>query len=59
MLLMLLMLLDRDVVDVVDSKFPELFNGLEKLQGEYDIKLSDSVTPFALTTPRHIPIPQA
>ena len=43
--------------DVVVSKFPELFTGLGKLQGEYDIKLSDNVTPFALTTPRRIPLP--
>jgi len=42
---------------VVVYKFPELFTGLGKLQGEYDIKLSDDVTPLALTTPRRIPLP--
>ena len=43
--------------DTVVSKFPELFTGLGKLQGEYDIKLSDNAVPFALTTPRRIPLP--
>ena len=28
------------------SNFPKFFADLGKLQGEYDIKLSDSVTPF-------------
>ena len=43
--------------DGVISRFSQLFTGLGKLQGEYDIQLSDSATPFALTTPRHIPLP--
>ena len=43
--------------DTAVSKFPELFTGLGKLQGEYDIKLSDNAVPFALTTPRRIPLP--
>ena len=37
--------------DTVVSKFTELFTGLGKLQGEYDIKLSDNAVPYPLTTP--------
>jgi len=36
--------------------FLNFFTGLGKLQGEYDIKLSSNATPFALTTPRRIPL---
>ena len=43
--------------DGVISRFLQLFTGLGKLQGEYDIKLSDGATPFALTTARRIPLP--
>ena len=43
--------------DTVVSKFPKLFTGLGKLQGEYNIMLSDNAVPFAMTTPRCIPLP--
>ena len=44
-------------VDSVVEEFPELFKGLGKLKDSYKIKLQDGVTPFALSTPRRVPIP--
>ena len=48
-------------VDAKDSNyekmFPSLFQGLGCIDGVYEIKLDDSVTPFHLTTLRRIPIP--
>ena len=40
------------------SLFPELFEGLGKPEGEYTIQLKEEATPFALNTPRRVPIPQ-
>ena len=37
--------------------FPELFEGLGKLEGDYHIKLEDVTTPYALTTPRRVDLP--
>ena len=37
--------------------FPQLFQGLGKLQGQYHIKLKDNAQPFALTVPRRVAIP--
>ena len=34
-----------------------MFEGLGKLEGEYAIKLQDNAKPFAVTTPRRVPIP--
>ena len=39
------------------QEFPKLFQGLGKLRGEYTIKLRDGAKPFALSTPRRVPIP--
>ena len=39
------------------QQFPSLFQGLGKLQGEYSIKLKEGARPYALTTPRRVPIP--
>ena len=44
--------------DYVVEQFPELFKGLGKLKDSYKIKLREGATPFALTTPRRVPIPQ-
>ena len=41
----------------VKNKFPKVFQGLGTLGGEYDIKLQPGAKPFALFTPRHVPIP--
>ena len=49
-------------VDNVDNltppeRFPQLFEGLGKLQGCYRIKLRDGARPHALSTPRRVAIP--
>ena len=43
--------------ETVLTRFPQLFSGLGRLYGEYDIKLNSSATPFALLTRRRIPLP--
>ena len=43
--------------EIVLTRFPQLFSGLGRLQGEYDIKLNGDATPFDLSTPRRIPLP--
>lgn len=37
--------------------YPRVFTGVGKLQGEYKTKLKESATPFALSVPRHVPLP--
>ena len=52
-------------VDVIDAEakshftqlFPQLFQGLGKLQDQYHIKLKDNAQPFALTVPRRVARP--
>ena len=39
------------------QQFPSLFRGLGKLKGQYSIKLKEGAMPYALTTPRRVPIP--
>ena len=41
----------------LENLFPQLFTGLGNLEGEYAIKLREDVKPFAITTPRRVPIP--
>ena len=41
----------------VFEQFPSVFNGLGKIEGNYTIKLQEDAKPFALTTPRRVPIP--
>ena len=41
---------------VVD-KFPSFFEGLGNLGEKYSIKLKDEAKPFAIFTPRHVPMP--
>ena len=38
-------------------KFPDLFQGLGTLGEEYTIHLRENATPFALSTPRNVPLP--
>ena len=42
--------------DVV-KQFPDVFRGLGKLKDNYTINLREDATPYALTTPRRVPIP--
>lgn len=39
------------------QRFPSLFTGLGKLQGEYEIKLKEDTRPYAVTTPRRVVLP--
>ena len=41
----------------VVSKFPKLFKGLGTIEGEYNIQLKQNAVPYALATPRRIPVP--
>ena len=42
----------------LNAKFPGLFTGLGKLRGpDYVIKLKPEAKPFALSTPRRVPVP--
>lgn len=39
------------------DQYPSLFQGLGKLEGDYQIELRDDAQPFALSTPRRVAIP--
>ena len=41
----------------VTAQFPALFSGLGTLKGEFHIRLKPDATPFALHTPRNVPLP--
>ena len=43
--------------DDIVKKYPMLFQGLEKLEGEHTIRLKEGTTPFCLTNPRRVPLP--
>ena len=46
-----------EIKDDIQSQYPSLFNGLGKLETEYDIKLNDAIPPYSVSTPRRIPLP--
>ena len=39
------------------QRFPQLFHGLGRMQGDYAISLKEGAVPFALTTTRRVPNP--
>ena len=39
------------------NRFPKLFRGLGTIEGEYEIVLTKDAKPYALATPRRIPLP--
>jgi len=43
---------------VVRQAFPKVYNGLGKMQGEYNIVLKPGAMPFSLSTPRRISLPR-
>ena len=43
--------------DIIKRKFSKVFHGLGNLGDEYDIKLQPDAKPYALFTPRHVPLP--
>jgi len=44
--------------DDVYERFPQVFEGLGKLDGEYNIDLKEDAKPYAVTTPRRVALPQ-
>ena len=44
-------------VEAVKQQFPKLFSGLGRMEGEYRIELKADAKPFALSTPRRVPLP--
>uniref|UniRef100_A0A8C6M7K5 Gypsy retrotransposon integrase-like protein 1 n=1 Tax=Nothobranchius furzeri TaxID=105023 RepID=A0A8C6M7K5_NOTFU len=44
-------------VEAVKLQFPKLFSGLGRMEGEYKIELKADAKPFALSTPRRVPLP--
>lgn len=43
--------------DEIPDKFPQVFQGLGKLDGEHSIDLKEDARPYAVTTPRRVPLP--
>ncbi len=48
--------MNLDSFESVKRQFPDLFQGLGKLQEEYEIFLKPDAKPFSRSTPRHIPL---
>lgn len=47
----------EDPGEVFKKKFPKVFSGLGRIEGDYKIHLKEDAVPYALTTPRRVPIP--
>ena len=45
-----------DCKAAVTAKFPQLFHGLGRMSGAYQIQLKDNAVPFCLCVPRRVPI---
>ena len=43
--------------EYLEQRFPQVFNGLGRIRGSYQIQLEDDAKPFAISTPRRVPIP--
>jgi len=50
-------LLDSTYTAMVQNQFPSVFQGLRHLGEPYSIKFQQNFTPFALNTPKAIPLP--
>ena len=46
-----------DIPGDIPTQFPSLFSGLGNLGDEYNILLKPDAKPFAIFTPRHVPLP--
>ena len=44
-------------IEQVVQQYPNLFEGLGKLEGDYTICLDEGAKPFAVTIPRRVAIP--
>ncbi len=49
--------MNLDSLESVKRQFPGLFQGLGKMQGEYEISLKPNAKLFSLSTPNRIPLP--
>lgn len=47
----------QDAASSIRKKFPQLFQGLGTIAGEYEIRLKSDALPYALSTARKVPIP--
>jgi hypothetical protein len=47
----------EDPGEVFKNKFPKVFSGLGRIEGDYKICLKEDAVPYALTTLRLVPIP--
>lgn len=47
----------RDAQEDFKASYPTVFKGLGCLRGSYTIELERNATPYALSTPRRVPIP--
>ena len=47
----------NSVTERVKTKFSNLFEGLGELKGEFKIALKPDAKPFAISTPRRVPLP--
>ena len=43
--------------DEYHREFPDLFNGLDKMEGPYTITLKENAQPFAVNVPRRVALP--
>ena len=43
--------------DEYHREFPDLFNGLGKMEGPYTITLKENAQPFAVNVPRRVALP--
>ena len=48
----------KDTTDHILKEFPSLFKGLGNLGNSYYIKMREGLHPYALFTPRNVPIPR-
>lgn len=48
---------DLSAEEEIFEQFPCVFNGLGTINEEYEIKLKENATPYALHVPWNIPIP--
>ena len=43
--------------DLIQKRFPQVFQRLGTLEGEYHIQICPDAKPYAILTPRHVPYP--
>ena len=53
-----LLVMVESIEDEISTKYPSLFSGLGSFPDTYKIQLNPDVKPYALFTPRNIPLPQ-